>query len=131
MCLPLGQCEASCQARIFPTGISLVYNIFEEKMPAIKYLCNQCQELFDLLGAHNSDKARCPRCSSNDVQELIACSLETGPPPWEYLCHQCGGGFLIAAPRGPSEEKKIRCPRCGSGKLEWLVTAIEICPPGG
>ena len=100
-------------------------------MQAKKYLCNQCEELFELLEPHHADEARCPRCSSKDVEELIACSRETGPPPWEYECRQCGGKFRVAAPRGPSEEKKIRCPRCGSRNIEWSVTASESCPPGG
>jgi DNA-directed RNA polymerase subunit RPC12/RpoP len=100
-------------------------------MEAKKYLCNQCQELFDLIEPGNSVATRCPRCSSGDIQELIACNLENGPPPWEYVCQQCGGRFLIKAPRGPSEEKEIRCPRCESRNVKWLATASQVCPPGG
>jgi DNA-directed RNA polymerase subunit RPC12/RpoP len=100
-------------------------------MEAKKYLCNHCQELFDLLEPHNYHEARCPRCSSKDVEELTACSLESGPPPWEYVCQQCGGRFRVKAPRGPSEEKGIRCPRCESRNVRWSATVSEACPPGG
>jgi len=100
-------------------------------MEAKKYLCRQCQELFDLLEPYHADEIRCPRCSSEEVQELIACSSENGPPPWEYECHQCSSRFRVAAPRGPSEEKELRCPRCGSRNIEWLATVVEACPPGG
>ena len=100
-------------------------------MPIARYLCNHCQETFDLLEPHPAEELRCPRCSGEDVQELKACSLEAGPPPWEYVCRQCGGRFRVAAPRGPSEEKGLRCPICESGNIEWLATVSEICPPGG
>jgi DNA-directed RNA polymerase subunit RPC12/RpoP len=100
-------------------------------MEAKKYLCNQCQELFDLLESTSSDKVKCPRCYSEDVSELIACGLGNGPPFWEYNCQKCGGIFRIKAPRGPAEEKKIRCPKCESRNINWLATASEACPPGG
>jgi DNA-directed RNA polymerase subunit RPC12/RpoP len=100
-------------------------------MEVKKYLCNRCQEWFELLGPHHAEEARCPRCSSEDVREVNACGVETGPPPWEYVCHQCGGRFRVAAPRGPSEEKEIRCPGCESRNIEWLATVSEACPPGG
>jgi DNA-directed RNA polymerase subunit RPC12/RpoP len=100
-------------------------------MEAKKYICNRCQEQFDLLESNNSDKTKCPRCYSEDVQEFIACSLEAGPPFWEYACQQCGGRFRVKAPRGPAEEKKIRCPECESRDIKWLTTASEACPPGG
>ena len=100
-------------------------------MQAAKYLCNRCQELFELLEPHHTEEIKCPRCSSEDVRELIDCNLGTGPPPWEYVCHQCGGKFRVAAPRGPTEAKKIRCPTCESRNIEWLSTVSEVCPPGG
>ena len=100
-------------------------------MTAKKYLCNWCQETFDLLETHQAAEIRCPRCSSEDVQELIACRLGVSPPPWEYVCHQCGVRFRVAAPSGPSEEKVIRCPVCTSSNIEWLAAVGEACPPGG
>ena len=54
-------------------------------MEAKKYLCNHCSELFDLLESPGVYETRCPKCSSEDFQELIVCSLEFGPPPWEYV----------------------------------------------
>ena len=100
-------------------------------MEARKYSCNQCLELFDLIDSHVADKVRCPWCSSENVEELIACSLETGPPPWEYVCQHCNSRFRVAAPHGPSDEKKIRCPICKSSNIEWLAVVSEVCPPGG
>jgi len=109
-----------CQSRYLPSGISLVYNIFREKMPSIKYLCNQCQELFELLDSHRAEEIKCPRCASRDIKGLTADSPETGPPLWEYVCQQCGGRFRVKAPGGPSEEKEIRCPGCESRNVNWL-----------
>ena len=100
-------------------------------MEAIKYLCNQCRELFDILEPHGCDAVKCPRCSSEDIQELIACGLNNGPPSWEYVCQHCNGKFQVKAPRGPSEEKELRCPRCESRDIKWLSVAGEACPPGG
>ena len=129
-CFYIGVRRDSCQTRCFPSGI-MVYNIFREKMPSIKYLCNHCQELFEFLDSHRGEDIKCPRCASKDIKGLTACSLETGPPPWEYLCQQCSGRFRVKVPGGPSEEKEIRCPRCESRNVKWLTIVSEACPPGG
>jgi DNA-directed RNA polymerase subunit RPC12/RpoP len=100
-------------------------------MPSVKYLCHQCQEMFELLGAYRAEDIKCPRCGGRDIKEMAASGSEAGPPPWEYVCQQCGGGFRIKAPSGPSEAKNIRCPRCGSREVKWLATTGEACPPGG
>lgn len=100
-------------------------------MPSMKYLCNQCQELFEFLDSHSAEDMKCPRCTSRDIKGLTTSSIETGPPPWQYVCQQCGGRFQVKAPRGPSEEKKIRCPSCESRNVKWLTTGSEPCPPGG
>ena len=55
-----------------------------------------------------------------DVENLSIRSCESGPPPWEYVCHQCEALFELPAPRGPTEEKEARCLECGSKDIERL-----------
>ena len=97
----------------------------------MEFICNQCGEWFELLGPHSMENANCPRCASRDVKEVTAKGPEVGPPPWMYLCQQCGGRFRLKAPSGPSEEKEVRCPRCGGRDVQWLINVGEACPPGG
>jgi putative FmdB family regulatory protein len=61
----------------------------------------------------------------------IACAY--GPPAWRYRCQKCGHKFEMAAPKGPSEERKRACPKCQSKDIKRLDTVIksEACPPGG
>lgn len=100
-------------------------------MQITKYLCDHCKEQFELLASHYTEEVKCPRCSSRDIAETIACSLEKAPSPWEYVCQQCGKRFRVKAPRGPTEEKEFRCPICESKNIKWLSSVSEACPPGG
>lgn len=59
----------------------------------------------------------------------MACKL--GPPDWEYTCHDCGHQFVMAAAKGPTEEKQRTCPECGSRNIEYHAIKSEACAPGG
>ncbi|MBN1191243.1 MAG: hypothetical protein JXA46_15920 [Dehalococcoidales bacterium] len=96
-----------------------------------KYLCRQCSEQFDLLGECRTEKPACPRCSSPDIDEYVACQIAVGPPPWKYECRECGCNFSIQSPSGPDEAKNIRCPACAGKEVKWLALATNSCPPGG
>jgi len=65
-----------------------------------------------------------------NTDKFAACPL--GPPAWRYECRECGHKFNMAAPKGPSEEKKRACPKCQSKDIKRLNTVkSEACPPGG
>jgi DNA-directed RNA polymerase subunit RPC12/RpoP len=100
-------------------------------MQTKKYLCARCQEQFELAGTCRDGALNCPRCSSRDVREIIACSREIGPPPWKYICGKCQCNFSVKSPSGPDEAQNIRCPVCRSKDVKWLALVSESCPPGG
>ena len=104
-------------------------------MPDSKYLCDKCQTLFELSVEDNpveGKAAKCTDCGSTDVQKLNVCSLNmhidtSGPPPWEYICHQCNVFFEVPVPHGPDEAKQIKCPECGSQDIERVnVVTLEL-----
>jgi predicted Zn finger-like uncharacterized protein len=103
----------------------------QEILSSIKYICRHCQETFEILVPPPEKAKKCPRCASRDVAESMGCSLEIGPPPWEYACPQCQGRFRIKSPSGPDEAKLVRCPRCESHNVKWLVSATQTCATGG
>jgi DNA-directed RNA polymerase subunit RPC12/RpoP len=100
-------------------------------MQAAKYLCRQCAEQFDLLGDCRIKKLKCPRCSSLEIDDFIACKIVIGAPPWKFECHTCGCQFSIQSPSGPDEAKSIRCPVCAGKEVKWLALATQTCPSGG
>jgi len=100
-------------------------------MEAPKYRCNHCGETFEIDKLSQTSELACPRCYSQDLSEYYACSLEIGPPPWEYWCQRCRVRFRITAPRGPDEAKAIKCPCCGNGNIKWHFTVYECVPSGG
>jgi DNA-directed RNA polymerase subunit RPC12/RpoP len=100
-------------------------------MEVKKYQCRQCAEQFNLSEKCRNKPHICPRCSSKDIADLIACKIEIGSPPWEYLCQKCGCKFSVQSPSGPDEAKQIKCPVCASPEVKWLALASETCPPGG
>ena len=96
-----------------------------------KYLCSRCNEQYDIKAGCSPEKPVCPRCGSQDVDEFIACKIDIGPPPWEYVCNQCHCRFSVQSPSGPDEARSIKCPACASGDVKWLALTSEACPPGG
>jgi len=100
-------------------------------MKAQKYCCNHCGEIFGIEKASPTLKLTCPRCYSEDLLEYNACSLEIGPPPWEYQCLKCRVRFMVASPRGPDEAEAIICPACLSKDVKWLSLATSDCASGG
>ena len=100
------------------------------------YLCQQCKNLFDLSvlpGPEEEKEVKCTECRSMNVERLNVwipnvCSLEEGPPPWEYVCNQCKSLFEIPVPHGPAEEKGTKCPNCGSNDLERVNVFVGDTP---
>ena len=100
-------------------------------MQVLKYSCNQCDESFEILRPYQTGEVKCPRCGSKDITELNSCSIEIGPPPWEYICQQCNTRFRVKSPHGPDEASIIRCPICKSKHIKWLVNITQACATGG
>jgi DNA-directed RNA polymerase subunit RPC12/RpoP len=100
-------------------------------METQKYRCNHCAEILELISPTPSQELTCPRCSSRDIEEYNACSLEINSPPWEYQCQGCQARFRVTAPRGPDEAKAIKCPVCRSKNVKWLALASFACATGG
>jgi DNA-directed RNA polymerase subunit RPC12/RpoP len=103
----------------------------EKSVPSIKYLCNRCLETFEVLSSHHLEDILCPYCAGRELSKVEACSLEIGPPQWEYTCRRCGIRFRIKSPKGPDEAKAVRCLQCGSAEVKWMVGATWGCPSGG
>jgi DNA-directed RNA polymerase subunit RPC12/RpoP len=97
----------------------------------MKYVCPQCFEDFSLLETKQSGPASCPRCGLKNVNENDSCSLEAGPPAWEFRCQDCESRFAVQSPRGPEEVAAMLCPVCRSKKIKWLVLSTAACATGG
>lgn len=104
------------------------------------YLCQQCNNLFDLSvlpGPEEEKEVKCTECQSMNVERLNVwisnvCSLEEGPPAWEYTCHQCKTFFRLLVPHGPKEEEEAECPQCKSRDIERVnVYTPTYSTPGG
>ena len=100
-------------------------------MKTQKYRCRKCGEIFIIAEVPQNPQLTCPRCQSTDWEEHNSCSLEIGPPPWDYLCQQCGIRFQVTAPRGPDEANSIRCPVCQSQNIKWLAQTYAAPVSGG
>jgi DNA-directed RNA polymerase subunit RPC12/RpoP len=100
-------------------------------MEKAKQFCRRCGEIFEILKAPGTRGLTCPRCYGGDLEDYAACSLEAGPPPWEFECQKCLTRFSVTAPRGPDEAKAIRCPVCGTANARWLALAVTACASGG
>ena len=95
------------------------------------FLCQQCHTLLELERHSMTDGAKCTGCGSNNVVKLNVSRKngvidESGPPPWEYVCHQCNTFFREPVPCGPDEAKNIKCPECGNKDVErFRVCCLE------
>jgi len=96
-----------------------------------KYLCRSCGEEFDIKPSGLNIDPLCPRCSGRDIEDLVACKIGVGPPPWDFACQGCGCRFSVQSPSGPDEVRLIGCPACGSKGVKWLALGSEACPSGG
>lgn len=92
------------------------------------FLCGQCHALIE---QNDCKDERCPECGKNSLVKLNICKRDTGidesgPPPWEYVCHRCRSFFRVPVPRGPDEAKQINCPDCGGKNIErFNATCLE------
>lgn len=94
------------------------------------FLCQQCHTLLELETHAQRDGLKCSDCGSSlvklDVSRKNGAIDESGPPPWEYVCHQCKTFFREPVPHGPDEAKNIKCPECGNKDVErFRVCCLE------